>query len=164
MSSFKYKQQVDYREGKDYERLFCQLTGAEAGSAEEDRRHIDCHWRGFTVDVKGNKQSHKDGYALVEMKNVAGKDGWAVSGADLIAFMFPDEFVVVRRTELLVMTQKRVIDNNTDVKPLRSSGVTPQQGLYKVLGRASRKDVFTYVKKDDLLELTHVKIKINELG
>ena len=164
MSSFKAKQQADYREGKHYEQLFCKLTGAEPGTAAEDRQHIDCHWKGFTVDVKGNKQSHKDGYALVEMKNVAGKDGWAVSGADLIAFMFPNEFVVVKRTELMVMAQKKVIAHNTDVKPVRARGVTPEQGLYKVLGRNGRKDVFTYVTKDDLEQLTHVKVKINELG
>jgi len=36
--------------------------------------------------------------------------------------------------------------------------------LYKVLGRYGRKDVFTYVTKDDLEQLTHVKVKINELG
>lgn len=161
MSSFKHKQQADYREGKDYERLFCDLTGAEAGTAAEDRKHIDCHWRGFTVDVKGNKKSHAVNCALVEMKNVQGRDGWAVSGADLIAFMFPEEFVVVKRTELIVMAQKKVMAHNTDTKTIRAKGVTPEQGLYKILGRYGRKDVFTYVKKEDLLELTHVKIKIH---
>jgi len=161
MSSFKHKQQADYREGKDYERLFCDLTGAEAGTAAEDRKHIDCHWRGFTVDVKGNKKSHAVNCALVEMKNVQGRDGWAVSGADLIAFMFPEEFVVVKRTELMVMAQKKVMAHNTDTNTLRAKGVTPEQGLYKILGRYGRKDVFTYVKKEDLLELTHVKIKIH---
>jgi len=64
----------------------------------------------------------------------------------------------------MVMAQKKVIAHNTDVKPVRARGVTPEQGLYKVLGRNGRKDVFTYVTKDDLEQLTHVKVKINELG
>jgi len=162
MSYSKAKQQQQFREGKDYERLFCKVTGATMGTPEEDRRHIDCHWKGFTVDVKGNKRSHAANHALVEFSNVAGKDGWAKVGADLIAFMFDDGFLVVRRKDVMSMAQKKVAENvyRHGTSVMRQNRTSAEQGLYRLCGRSGRKDVFTYITKDDLLGLTHVIVKI----
>ena len=151
----------DYFNGKEDEALFRRLTGATEANSKEESRHIDCYWKGFSVDVKGAKQSHKDGYALVEMKNVSGKDGWAVSGPDLIAFMFPGKFVVVKREDLYKMTQKKILENSSDMHVIRANGTPPENGLYKMCGRPSRKDVFTYVKLEDLYSLTNVEVEIN---
>jgi len=151
----------DYFNGKEIEQLFMDLTGASPAEQKEESRHIDCYWQGFSVDVKGAKQSHKDGYALVEFKNVAGKDGWAVRGPDLIAFMFPQRFVVVKRKDLHDMSQKKVMENNKDTHVVRASGIPAENGLYNLCGRPSRKDVFTYVTLDDLYSLTHVEVQIN---
>lgn len=160
MSYSKAKQRQQFREGKDYERLFCKITGATMGTPEEDRKHIDCHWQGFSVDVKGNKASHAQGYALIEFKNVAGKDGWATTGADLIAFLFDKEFLVIKRADAMKMAQAKVMEVSKDLHVYRANRTSAESGLYRMCGRSGRKDVFTYVKKDDLLELTHVVVKV----
>lgn len=152
--------QKAFMQGKEHEQLFCKLTGAEMGTQADESKHIDCRWKGFTVDVKGSKQSHYDGYVLVEFKNVSGHAGWAEKGPDLIAFMFPSQFIVVKREDLLAISQKKVMANpaNFGAKVARSNGVAPETGLYLLIGRPSRKDVFTYIRKSDLLELTHVTV------
>jgi len=150
----------DYLNGKEYEKLFRKLTGATDAGQKGESKHIDCYWKEYSVDVKGAKQSHADGYALVEFANVAGKPGWAVQGADLIAFMFPQRFVVVRRKDLHDMAQKLVVKHSKDTHIIRSSGVTAENGLYKMIGRSSRKDVFTYVTLKDLYSLTYVEVEI----
>lgn len=151
----------DYLNGKEYERLFRELTDATDAGQKGESKHIDCYWKEFSVDVKGSKQSHADGYALVEFANVAGKPGWAVQGADLIAFMFPQRFVVVRRKDLYEMAQKMVVQHSKDIHVIRSSGVPAENGLYKMVGRPSRKDVFTYVTLKDLYSLTYVEVEIH---
>jgi hypothetical protein len=150
----------DYLVGKQHEKLFRDLTGATEADAKDEKRHIDCYWKGFSVDVKGAKQSHADGYALVEFANVAGKEGWAVKGPDLIAFMFPERFVVVRRKDLHDMAQRLVLKHSKDTHVTRSSGVPAENGVYRMLGRPSRKDVFTYVTIKDLYSLTYVEVEI----
>jgi len=156
-------QKKQLAEGRIDEQIFRDLTGAEDAPSSQESRHIDCYWQGFSVDVKGRKRSHKDGIVLVEFKNVSGKDGWAVKGPDLIAYMFQKEFVVVKREDLYKMAQKRTIEHATDngTHVFRANGTSGQQGLYKLCGRAGRKDVFTYVTKEDLLGLTNVKVQIN---
>ena len=159
--SIRNKQRVDYKEGKEAEFLFRKWTGAEDADDKMEKSHVDCIWKGFMVDVKGLKKSHLDGYVLVEFKNVAGNAGWAAakSKADLIAFQFPEGFYVVKREDLYKLANDKVIANPTaSQKPIRGNNIAPSSGLYQLVGRPSRKDVFTYILKDDLLELTHVLI------
>ena len=155
------KQKLDYKDGKEAEYLFRKWTGAEDADDSLEKSHVDCVWQGFKVDVKGLKKSHYDGYVLVEFKTVDGRAGWAANGskADLIAFQFPEGFYVVKREDLYKLANDKVIANPTaSQKPIRGNSISASSGLYQLVGRPSRKDVFTYILKDDLLELTHVLI------
>jgi hypothetical protein len=159
MSHIRRKQKLDYIEGKESEFFFRKWTGAENAPKELERKHIDCILDGKTVDVKGLKKSHKDGYVLVEFKAVDGRPGWGSTGAsaDLIAFQFPEGFYVVDRLELSKMAQMKVFSNPTGAKSstVRGNSIPPVAGLYSLVGRPSRKDVFTYITKEDLLSLNH---------
>ena len=161
MTRIKAKQRLDYIEGKESEFFFRKWTGAENAPKEMERKHVDCIWKGYHVDVKGLKKSHRDGYVLVEFKTVDGRPGWGATGssADLIAFQFPEGFYVVSRDDLYKLAQDKVIANPTATnKPIRGNNIAASSGLYQLVGRPGRKDVFTYILKDDLLELTHVLI------
>lgn len=76
MKSYKDDQQERLRKGKESEKLFCKLSGAKAGTQYDDYNHIDAYLKDITVDVKGLKRSHINGYVLVEITNVQGKLGW----------------------------------------------------------------------------------------
>jgi len=157
----KIAQKKKYAAAREVESLFCKWTGAEDAPHEMEKSHVDCIWQGFNVDVKGLKKSHLDGYVLVEFKTVDGRAGWAANGskADLIAFQFPEGFYVVKREELYKIANDKVLANPTaSQKPIRAHNLSPSSGLYQLIGRPSRKDIFTYILKDDLLELTHVLI------
>ena len=171
MSPIAAKQKIDYAEGREAEYCFRKWSGAEDAPKELERKHVDCVWKGYNVDVKGLKKSHYDGYVLVEFKTVDGRPGWGATGssADLIAFQFPEGFYVVKREDLYKLAQNKVIANPTATdKPIRVNSLAPSSGLYTLVGRPGRKDVFTYILKDDLLSLTHVlvdeKPRANRLG
>jgi hypothetical protein len=159
MTYIRKKQKLDYVEGKEAEYFFRKWTGAENASPDLERSHIDCILDGKTVDVKGLKKSHKDGYVLVEFKTVDDRPGWGSTGAsaDLIAFQFPEGFYVVDRRELSKMAQMKVFANPTAAKNkvVRGNSIPPIAGLYSLVGRPGRKDVFTYITKEDLLSLNH---------
>jgi len=126
---------------------------------------VDCVWNGYNVDVKGLKKSHIDGYVLVEFKAVDGRPGWGATGssADLIAFQFPEGFYVVSRDDLYRLAQNKVIANpsvSRAWKPVVAASLAPSTGLYMLIQRPQRKDLFTYIRKEDLLTL-HYKL-INE--
>ena len=161
MTSIREIQKKNYAVAREVEELFCRWTGAEDAPKEMEKSHVDCIWQGFNVDVKGLKKSHLDGYVLVEFKTVDGRAGWAAGGskADLIAFQFPEGFYVVKREDLYKLANDKVLANPTaSQKPIRGNNIAASSGLYQLVGRPSRKDVFTYILKDDLLELTHVLI------
>ena len=141
------------------ERIFRELTGATKGTLEEDKRHIDYFWEGKKVDVKGLKPMHLDGYILVEMINNYGLPGWASkhSEAEYIAFQFPTEFVVVETRALREITIL-LCDPYDEEKVFRGNFIKPEDGLYKWLGRHNRKDVFTYLTKDDLVAVKPIYI------
>lgn len=159
-----------YFKGLKDEQLFMELTGATPRVAgQTDNNHIDCNLDGFTVDVKGLKRSHKAGYVLVEFKNSAGKAGWANpnSGCDKVAFRFPEGFYVVDAHRLYNYAKKLVKHDGGYGKVIRKSGVKPKDGLYKLIGRnkyrgIERKDVFTYIRKKDLLRIGAKLYKIKE--
>ena len=159
MTHIRKKQRLDYVEGKEAEYFFRKWTGAENATPDLERHHIDCILDGKTVDVKGLKKSHKDGYVLVEFKTVDGRDGWGSTGAssDLVAFQFPEGFYVVDRIELSKMAQRKIFANPTASKNkiVRGNSIPPIAGLYGLVGRPSRRDVFTYITKEDLLSLNH---------
>lgn len=154
------KQKLNYVEGKEAEFYFRKWSGAEDAPKELERRHVDCILDGYNVDVKGLKKSHLDGYVLVEFKAVDGRAGWCSTGssADLIAFQFPEGFYVVSKDDLHKLSQNKVIANpsvSRTWKPVVASSLAPSSGLYMLIQRPNRKDLFTYIRKEDLLTLHH---------
>jgi hypothetical protein len=159
MSYYKDKQQERFKKGKESERLFCELSGAKAGTQHDDYNHIDAYLNEITVDVKGLKRSHMNGYVLVEITNVQGKLGWcSTKGADKIAFQFHGSFVLVDNRKLHALVVRRMIKNRRANMPvMRIDSAARKYGydqiLYKPIGRKGRKDVFIYITKEDLMEL-----------
>lgn len=141
---------------KEGEKLFALATGLEVVKGVKNMRHIDFVCNGElgifgNVDVKGYKNSHKQGIILVEMLNVQGKAGWCSkdSEADFIALLFEDHFLVVPKMILRgIVLDKCPKFNPKDV--YRDKKVKAKEGLYKWIGRRNRKDAFTYIKKEDL--------------
>lgn len=150
-----------YKDGLEYEAEFRALTGAEDAPRGVDRRHVDCFWNDKGIDVKGLKSCHQKGYILVEFTNVAGKGGWVRGEADGIAFRMPTGYLVVSRQHLYSMAQNMVALNKAGVDVKRVSKSDPHAGLYRLVGRKGRKDVFTYVRVDDVRALPHVWVGLD---
>lgn len=159
MSTYiKERQSINYQEGREAELLFRKWTGAKDAPRELELRHIDCIWNDKTVDVKGFKKSQSDGYVLVEFRAVDGRDGWCSrNSADKIAFLFDNGFVVVDTMDLRSLAEKKALANplNMGGKVTRANRIGASAGLYLLCGRDGRKDVFTYITKQDLLSLDH---------
>ncbi len=159
MSYYKEQQKQNLKKGKESEKLFCKLSGSRAGTQHDDYNHIDAYLDDITIDVKGLKKSHIDGYILIEITNVQGHLGWCSSkGADKIAFQFHEEFILVDNKKLHSLAVKKMIENKRMNMPImRVDGAAKKYGydqiLYKPIGRKGRKDVFIYITKDDLMTL-----------
>lgn len=158
MSALSQRQYEYVQRGEVYERMFIERTGASPRNGKgEDFRHVDCHLDGYSVDVKGARSCQLKGYVLVELKNVAGNDGWCSrKSADKIAFWFEDAWYMVDTVALFRLTQRLVMAKG-DTSVIRSNGIVAENGLYRLIGRSGRKDVFTYLTKDDLLTLDYEK-------
>jgi Holliday junction resolvase len=130
-----------------------------ASESDNKKRHVDV-WVGpkgnqVGVDVKGLKSSHKKGYTVVEAKNVQGRDGWCApsTAAKLIAFQFPDFFLVVQK-DLLWDFCKEIFS------PLgeRHEGKFSVEDVYhKKYTRQGRNDLMTVISLEDLESLQHIK-------
>lgn len=159
MSKLTQKQQEYLKLGEHYEKLFIRATGAEPRrNKQEDFRHIDCWLNGESIDVKGWRSCQQEGYVLVEFTNVAGRDGWcSANSADKIAFYFPEGFYVVNTMALKGLANRKCLANpaNFGGRVYRANKVGASAGLYLLAGREGRKDVFTYITKDDLLSLDY---------
>ncbi len=156
MKSYNGRLQRNLKEGKESEQLFCDLSGAIKGTQQEDYNHIDVHLDGLTYDVKSYKPCHAKGYVLLELKNVQGKPGWcSKQGADKIALQFEKSFWIIDTQRMLRWLQDTMIRLKTATMPIkRQNGLHKKYGyegvMYKPLGRSGRKDVFVYVRKEDL--------------
>lgn len=156
MRSYNGRLQKNLSDGKKSEELFCELSGAVKGTQQEDYNHIDVHLDGLTYDVKSYKPCHAKGYVLLELKNVQGKPGWCSKhGADKIALQFDESFWIIDTKRMLRWLQDTMIRLKTATMPIkRENSQHKKYGyegiLYKPLGRKGRKDVFVYVRKDDL--------------
>lgn len=144
------------KEGERAEELFALATGLEVEKGSNNWKHIDFILKGEhgiwgRVDVKSNKASFKRGFILVEMVSVNGKDGWASrnSKADFIAFQVDTGFLIVPKDLLRKITIERS-EPFIPSKVKRANRLQAKDHLYKWLGRKDRKDVFTYIKREDL--------------
>ena len=144
--------------GLDGEALFKEITSAIKSEAAEDKKHIDFHWEGKKVDVKGLKKTQKLGYLLIEMINVYGGAGWCSkdSQAEYIAFQFPERILDLNKN---VLRNKVINLCEKYTEPLRKNRIPIEEGLYKWIGRYNRQDVFTYIKLSDVIDIVDYEIK-----
>lgn len=163
--SSKEKIKDSERIGREGELAFDLLIGAEKGSAKEDISHIDYKTlSGLNIDVKGNKNSHKYGYVLIEINNVNGNHGWCHpdSKADIIAFEFDNGFFFFKKNDLYNLAinlagEPDFVDRNAKIRHKDGSWRYIYNDVKnKWLGRWERKDVFTFIHKSELLELEHI--------
>jgi len=120
---------------------------------DEQFRHIDYHSYFGTIDVKAKKKvnrydsSDQDELIWLEFKNVQGREGWLCGETDIIAFERNDDFVLVRRKNLLDMAESKC---NIDDRVTSSGGA-----LYRGYQRRGRKDLISLVKMKDVLNIKH---------
>lgn len=102
--------------GKKGEELFIstlkenQIPFTLSTKSQNIEDHIDVFMYGKPVDVKGLKKSHKEGYLVIEFKNVQGKAGSCskASKAEYIAFQLTKEFLILRKEEILEFCRANV--------------------------------------------------------
>lgn len=126
--------------------------------------NIDEHWdfliekdhRAFRVEVKSRKRIRReDGdtqsfLTWIELHGVRPRDrGWLFGKADLIAFEKPGSFLLVKRTALLAVVNRKV--------DLEKKVIEPGQAVYGIYTRRGRKDKLTLLPFDDI-----ESIKFNE--
>lgn len=112
---------------------------------EQDMGHVDFVVEGKTVDVKGLKDTHKEGKILLEIKNVQGKDGWcSKSGPEWIALDFGAFFFHVKNSDLIKLIKKKC-DLTQEVSKISDA-------LYKSYSRRDRKDLMTVVSLTDVVK------------
>lgn len=114
-------------------------------SKDQDMGHVDFVVEGKTVDVKGLKDTHKEGKILLELKNVQGKDGWcSKSGPNLVAFDFGAFFLHVKNADLIKLIKKKC-DLTQTVSKISDA-------LYKSYSRKDRDDLMTVVSLTDVIK------------
>ena len=144
--------------GKTTEALFASTmsnagyTVTKSSTGEDIKAHIDFYIENeegrFAVDVKGRRKLKKDDFpedidwVFLEVKNVAGNDGWLLGRADLIAFERDEGFVIVPRLELLEIAKKKCNLNDIAYKASAAQ--------YRAYSRPNRQDLITLVHINDL--------------
>ena len=125
----------------------CKAAGLDVKKAtdKQDIQHIDFIVDGKTVDVKGLKDTHKEGKILLELKNVQGKDGWcSSSGPFWISFDFGAFFLHVENADLIKLIKKKC-DLTQEVSKISDA-------LYKTYSRKGRLDLMTVVSLTDVIK------------
>jgi hypothetical protein len=115
-------------------------------SREKDMGHVDFIINGNqTVDVKGIKDSHKQGMVVLEIKNVQGKDGWCSEiGPEWIAFDFGAFFLHAKTKNLIEVVKQKC--------NLKKKVTKAMESLYCGYTRRDRQDLITMIKLSDILE------------
>ena len=149
---------ASWNRGQELERKFYEILklrdkNARQATPKEQYKHIDFFTNFGTIDVKSKKRigradvDEQETIVWLEYKNVQGRDGWLVSGVDILAFERDDDFILVKRKELQQMADK--LCNLDDMVDKTSDA------LYKGYTRKGRKDLITQVKMKDIMKLEH---------
>ena len=134
-----------YVEGLKVEDYFIELAERDGYKCLRATRYQDKweHWdvkiikdnKSALVDIKGYKDSHKDGLTWIEFKNVTGRDGWICGLADVIAFEKEDRFELINRVELKKFVEKKIV-NPTGYVYLKPDDLSEiKYHRYKRMGR-----------------------------
>ena len=112
---------------------------------KQDIGHVDFVVEGETVDLKGLKNSTREGKILLEFLNVLGKTGWCnENGTPLwIAFDFGAFFLHAKNADLFNLAK--------DKCDLRDTVYKVNECLYKGYRRKGRKDLMSMVTLQDVL-------------
>ena len=151
-----FKQSWD--RGQKLEEQFYELVklrdpNARRATPKEQYKHIDFYTNFGTIDVKSKKRigradvDEQETIVWLEYKNVQGRDGWLVSCVDIPAFERDDDFILVKRKDLLAMANKKCDLTNMVTKS--------SDALYKGYTRKGREDLITQVKMKDLINLNN---------
>ena len=146
-----------WQRGQDLEDYFFKLVlkrdkNARRATRSEQFKHIDFVTSFGTIDVKAKKRLNRHSGTLqseriwLEYKNVQGKDGWLVSGVDIIAFERDDDFILAHRKDIKELADKlcditNLVTDKTDV-------------LYNGYTRKGRQDLLT-ITMNDLMKLNY---------
>ena len=153
-----WKNTESWNRGQEVESDFSKLLDARSVSwrkatKREQFSHVDYSTSFGSIDVKAKKRvsrsdsSEQEEFIWLEFKNVQGNRGWLDGSADIIAFERADDFVLVRRRDLLLWGKGKC-DLNTLITNSRDA-------LYKGYSRKGRNDLISIVKMSDVLELHH---------
>lgn len=114
--------------------------------AQQDIGHVDFVVNGETVDLKGLKNSSREGKILLEFYNVQGKTGWCnENGTPLwVAFDFGAFFLHVKNIDLYNLAKEKC--------DLRETVTRASECLYKGYRRRGRKDLMSMVLLKDVLQ------------
>lgn len=146
------------KKGKEVEAIFAQYLSnfgnvSEANSYQDMNEHWDVALEDIKFDVKGlrKKNRHDEDFDenihWIEMQNVHGNVGWLYGEADFIAFESIDYWIIVKRTSLIKLIDKKCTDKeNFYTRP----------ELYKFYRRSNREDMITLVKTIDLCKISDV--------
>ena len=121
------------------------LTIKKTGKIQ-DIGHVDFVVNGETVDLKGLKNSTREGKILLEFLNVNGKKGWCnENGTPLcIAFDFGAFFLHAKNVDLYNLAKEKC--------NLRETVSRVDACLYKGYRRKGRKDMMYMVLLQDVLQ------------
>ena len=153
-----WKNSESWNRGQAVEKEFAALMDMRGLKYEKANRrnqfkHIDYHSSFGTIDVKAKKRLNRgdgkeqDEFIWLEFKNVQGKAGWLCGNTDVIAFERDDDFVLVKRKDLLELALKIC-----DIKQTVNKST---QALYKGYRRKGRRDLISLIKMSDILKIDH---------
>jgi len=119
------------------------------------QEHWDLAIDDVRIDVKGQRRLSRAGsfneeFAIFELLNVNGKTGWGYGKADIIAYEFAEEWVLVERSALA-----DYVFSNVDL----SEVVYTFSGPLKNQTRKGRNDSFTWIPRDAIEGMYVNKIK-----
>lgn len=127
-----------------------------ANAYQNMKEHWDLSINGSKIDVKGQRRLSRAGgfsedFAIFEMLNVNGDTGWGYGKADIIAYEFSQEWVLVERATLADF-----VFDSVDLSEFLHSF----DGPLKNYRRKGRKDSYTWISRADV-ERIHLS-KINK--
>jgi len=153
-----WKNSESWNRGQVVEGSFAKLMDIRGldykkATRSEQFKHIDYHSSFGTIDVKAKKRLNRgdgkeqDEFIWLEFKNVQGKAGWLCGNTDVIAFERDNDFVLVKRKDLLELALKIC-----DIKHIVNKST---QALYKGYRRKGRRDLISLIKMSDILKIDH---------
>lgn len=153
-----WKKSESWKNGQSVESDFAKLLKQrdpdfKKSTREEQFRHIDYHSFFGTIDVKAKKKLNRldskgqDEFVWLEFKNIKGNVGWLCGETDIIAFERDNDFVLVSRSNLLDMAEKKC--------ELNKRVTYSKDALYKGYQRKGRRDLISIVKMSDILSIPH---------